>query len=152
MKFKIPKILRPLRLSEYAPEFGEEAVIQVWVNPPRDALNEHTALALASQAATKRFQEAMKRLQEAEKNKVENLEDLITAGTEASKEMAEIGKKLLAWFSTLWSQGPEETRWSMEDVTALVEHAAETDPKLWEWLTDESIALIVEHRTLAKKG
>ena len=39
MKFEIPKIHVELRLSDYAPEFGD-AVIQVRVNPPRSLIEE----------------------------------------------------------------------------------------------------------------
>ncbi len=39
MKITVPKIVRELRVSEYAEEFGDLA-IQVWVNPPRALLEE----------------------------------------------------------------------------------------------------------------
>jgi len=33
MKLNFPKVERPIKLSDYAPEFGEQE-IKVWVNPP----------------------------------------------------------------------------------------------------------------------
>jgi hypothetical protein len=38
MRIEIPKITKKIELREYAEEFGE-AVIYVWVNPPRGILN-----------------------------------------------------------------------------------------------------------------
>ena len=35
MDLRIPNIVKPIHLSDYAPEFGE-AVIWAWVNPPRE--------------------------------------------------------------------------------------------------------------------
>ena len=37
MTIEIPRIWKKIELREYAPEFGE-AVIPVWVNPPRSTL------------------------------------------------------------------------------------------------------------------
>jgi len=37
MKIEVPKIIKPMRMAEYAPEFGEK-VIAVWVNPPADMI------------------------------------------------------------------------------------------------------------------
>lgn len=39
MKIIVPKVVRLLKVSEYAQEFGELA-ISVWVNPPRELLGE----------------------------------------------------------------------------------------------------------------
>ena len=38
MNFDIPRIHETIYLSDYAPEFGREATISVWVNPPRKLL------------------------------------------------------------------------------------------------------------------
>ena len=43
MKFEIPKIVRAMKLAEYAPEMGETE-IQVWVNPPRAKLQEYWSI------------------------------------------------------------------------------------------------------------
>ncbi len=39
----IPQIKEIVRLSDYAPEFGEDAVISVWVNPPQRLYTELSA-------------------------------------------------------------------------------------------------------------
>ena len=47
MQFAIPKIVRPIRLTEYAAEFvqgGSPVTVWVWVNPPRDRMREFLAL------------------------------------------------------------------------------------------------------------
>jgi hypothetical protein len=38
MRFDVPKITRPLLLSNYSPEFPADAVFQIWVNPPNRLL------------------------------------------------------------------------------------------------------------------
>jgi hypothetical protein len=39
MRIEIPKIIKPLWLKEYAPEFGE-VKLDVWVNPPEKLLKD----------------------------------------------------------------------------------------------------------------
>lgn len=39
MNIDIPKITKTIHLQDYAPEFGE-AILEVWVNPPRKLLVE----------------------------------------------------------------------------------------------------------------
>ena len=61
MKLNIPKLTRPLPLTDYAPELthddGSPAVVQVWVNPPQALLTRHAELRARGQAALKRVKE-----------------------------------------------------------------------------------------------
>ena len=43
MKFNIPKIIRPLKMSAYAEEM-EDLALQVWVNPPRKVKDDYLNL------------------------------------------------------------------------------------------------------------
>lgn len=107
MKFDIPKIVKELKLAEYAPEFGEK-VLHVWVNPPRKLLSD--------------FQQNP------------------------------TGEGVINLVSELWSQGPEDTHWSPEEVTTLIEATIETDPALFRWMRDKTIEMVGEHRNAAKKA
>jgi len=104
--FEIPKIFEEIKMSDYAPEFGE-VVLKVWVNPPMKLLSEINELAKE-----------------------------ITA-ERISKEAEIIGK--------IWDEPAEK-------VMALVEHASETDPKLFTWMIFRTFKVIQEHRGLVKKN
>lgn len=129
MKFEIPKITRAIDLVEYAPEWAS-LQIHVWVNPPLRLLQEHDQVLSDVRQAVK-------------DNQVE--------GHSAQSSIEKAADDLARIFSELWSQGPEETHWSAEEVVKLVEETRETDPQLWYWLRDKSIEAIREHRTQIKK-
>jgi hypothetical protein len=132
MKFEIAKITRAVRLAEYAEEY-EGVEIRVWVNPPVKLLVEHD-----------RWIESLKNIV----NRGEGAETVeqIIKGVDAAAD------GLAAVFSELWSQGPAESRWSVEEIRAFVAENAETDPRLWMWLRNRSIEMIGEHRAGIKKN
>lgn len=134
MKFKIPKIVKTLDLRRYAPEMDVE--LHVWVNPPRVKMVE---LSVLESSVTTLLEQ------------LDGKPDDELAKTLAG-EIEAIGLQMMAWYQEMWSQGPEETRWSAEEVTALVDHSRETDPRLWAWLTGMTRAMISEHRGTVKKG
>jgi hypothetical protein len=135
-RFDIPKILRPLVLRDYAPEMGE-AVIQVWVNLPgkvieqHDRLNDEIDLLRPKIADEKATDESRK---------------------EAASRLVAVGNKMIAWHGEIWSQGPEGTRWTEEEIDELISTTRETDPMLWPWLMRRTNELIQEHRRRLKKG
>jgi hypothetical protein len=133
MKFEIPKIVKPLRLADYDPAFGE-AAFQVWVNPPRSSMAHYWQL---SQQAV----ELKRQLNEPETDK----EEIIA-------RMERVGKQILAWFGEIWSQGDEATRWTEAEIEELYESSRDTDPQLWPWLAEQTLAIITEHRSAQKKG
>lgn len=55
-------------------------------------------------------------------------------------------------FAELWSQGPEDTRWTGEEVLELIVSTFETDPKLFEWMRDQTLGAIGAHRAGLKKA
>lgn len=132
MKISIPKIIRPLRLAEYAPEYGE-AQVQVHVNPSRETLHKviHARRSIAALA---------------EKGAGEAPEKYL-------KELEKLVKQITGWVAEIWSQGEDaETHWTIEEVDQIIQHSADTDPALWPWLLNSTLDLILEHREAAKKA
>lgn len=140
MKIEIPKITQALKLSDYAPEFGEGEII-VWVNPPRKMVQDYVALVNESD----RIRMDLALAQKAEKPDEAAIERLLA-------EIGRIGGQIIEWYAELWGQGPEETRWSTADIEQLIEGVQETDPQFWPWLTTQSQQLIRQHRGREKKG
>jgi hypothetical protein len=110
MKLEIPKVVKPIELSELAPEFGE-AKIYVWVNLTVKMLEEYIAM--------------------------------------VQKKLSD--EQIEAWFSQVWSQGEEGTRWTVEEVDELIKNSLENDPVLWVWLTKRTGELIREHQAKKKR-
>ncbi len=130
MKIETLKIVKGLDLGEYAEEI-KGTVVRVWVNPPMRWLNEHDGLI----DDVKRIVEAGIRSNPEER-----------PGLERELEAAAGG--LRGKFIELWSQGPEGSGWTAEEIGDLVE----TDPQLWIWLRKRSIEMIREHRAGVKKN
>jgi hypothetical protein len=125
MRFDIPAIVRPLSLADYAPEM--EVTLQVWVNPPRSTIQKY-------------FQSAM------------DIGEAIRAGgPDAVAKIEAAGLVVIEWAAEIWSQGEDDTRWSVEDVTALQNGCMETDPALWGWLINRTVEMIADHRAASKK-
>jgi hypothetical protein len=111
MDLKIPNIVKPIYLREYADKF-EDTTIWVWVNPPRDARLE--------------------------------LFERIALNEESDEQIS-------ALFSKLWSEGPEDTRLSPEEVLTMAKECMERDPQLWWWLVNQTRNLMLEHLGAKKK-
>ncbi|PKN93019.1 MAG: hypothetical protein CVU44_11345 [Chloroflexi bacterium HGW-Chloroflexi-6] len=137
MKIEIPKIVRPLPLADYAPEYGE-AVLQVWVNPPKALKDEMQACLVLTESVL----EELRKLKGPEHK---------AKRAELSAKMDEIGEQIIGWLSKLWSQGPEATRLSIEDVKALIDNTRENDPVLYPWIVKRSWTMILEYRAGVKK-
>lgn len=117
MNVVLPKLVRVIRLSDYAPEFGE-AAISVWVNPPREFLR-----------------------------KLEELRARLAAEpTDATVT------EWYGWISKAWSQGPEGTHWTVDEVKLLAERCIDTDPALMSHLVTTTLQMIFEHRETARKN
>jgi hypothetical protein len=129
MKIEIRKVLRPLRLAEYAAEYGETA-LAVWVNPPKALGDERVALARMTYEAKLAIAES-----EAESE----------AQAAGVAQLREAGEKTLAWLAKIWSQ---EEPWSVEEITQLYE----SDPALYQWLLRRTFEMVDEHRSAEKKS
>ena len=134
MKISIPRVTRPVALSEYAPEYGDQT-IQMWVNPPRENR-------LAFAAISDKFAPVQDQLQQA----IEQ-EDSDRVG-ELAKEIEALGLEIYAWYAEMWSQGGDT--WTAEDVKELAETALDADPGLWSFLQDRSLEVMGEYRRRKK--
>lgn len=137
-RFDVLKIVRLIRLSEYAEVYADQ-VIHVWVNPPAPLLTEHDELVRETEKIKVRFAPADKPPSE------EELKASLA-------RLGEIGNAHLEWYAQIWSQGPEGTRWTAEEIRTLVDSFVETDPYFWKWISELTIDMIRQHRAGQKKG
>ncbi|MBS4061463.1 MAG: hypothetical protein KG029_13775 [Bacteroidetes bacterium] len=140
MQIKLQKVLRPLNLAEYAPEYGEAAMV-VWVNPPT-SLYEQIDNSLRD---SDRILGELRNLAGAETRDSARMNAL-------RAELESTGEKMTAWLSEIWSQGQPETHMSIDDVKALEADTRENDPALFRWLIGQSWLLILGHRAGVKKN
>lgn len=133
MQITIPRIVRPIELSEYAPELAGVRVY-VWVNAPRDFYARYAALlkendALRAQIDQTKTPEALTVLGEA---------------------VRRVGSEFVEFFRELWSQAKDETtHWTTEGVSALI--TLDTDPGLYGWICRRSFELVLDHKAAGKK-
>ena len=137
MKLTFPKIVRPVALTEFAPELvhddGSPAVVQVWINPPAARMTHYLDLSREGAAA-------MALLRKAEGDKAA-----------AVAEINRVGGELSALFAELWSQHADPTtHWTVEEVSALAR--SDANPALYDWLTRRTLALIDEYRSALRKS
>lgn len=134
MQFDFPKIVRPIHLKEYAPEFGD-AVVEVWVNPSRGERFNVFEMA-------KKHQELIRKMLEIHKDDpgIKKMQD---------EELA-VRTEIYAWFANIWSQGKDPSNhWTVEEVEEL--HKSDTDPTFYAWLTSTTQAMINDWRMSLKK-
>ena len=136
-------VVHVLALKEYHASYGDAETLQVWVNPPKDVLREHSALVneFVQREASSRVS-----LEMAGKSNAQ--------ASEAMREMDEFNDwvantylpRLDEWYARLWSQGSES--YSAEDVRKF----GEVDEALANWLRRKSMSMISAHRSGQKKA
>ena len=131
MKVNIPKVVRPLPLSDYAPEFGEQ-VIEMWVNPPR-------AKRLEFADITRRYKETLDQITATEDD--DELQELVSA-------MEALAGELHEWYAEMWSQGKD--KWTAEEVKEFAAAALDTDPGLWDFVQEGSLDTMAAYRRQKK--
>jgi len=148
MKIELRRIVRPVRLGDYAEEYGDE-VIQVWVNPSRATRLELQAIGQAAAQARDRLAELAKQTGDL----ADEDRDAINAELEQiNEEFDGYMESICAWYADIWSQHDnEDTHWTAEQVGEVVAACQEDDPAFWAWLQDETMRLIREHREGIKK-
>ena len=137
MKFDIPKIIKPLEMSEYD-EAMEGLVLQVWVNLPRRVHAEYWE-----------FQSDLLKL-------TKELDVLLKPETPDDEKITALNKRLdknnraiFAWFANLWSQSEDlETHVTVDEIDAM----AEEDPTLWRFMTNRTLKLIRDHQESVRKN
>jgi hypothetical protein len=146
-----PRVLRPLSLRDYAPEFPEIA-FQVWVNPPVELLTrryEISARADVGRAALVALRKEYPDLKTTERPELAQVRAEIER---LVKEQAEAGKALIAWVSEILSAGPEDTRWGEADLQALIAAYGDTDPRVFSWIANSAWEMVLRHRGELKNG
>lgn len=134
MQILVPPIVRPLALSEYAPELAGAPLVWVWVNPTRAFRQEYDALTTRRETANAALSAA------------KPSDDL----TALAEELSAVGLGLARWYAQLWSQHPDAaTHWTPEDVTQLANN--EDNPALYGWLCRQAWRLIREYRAGQEK-
>jgi hypothetical protein len=138
---EIRKLVRPLALSGFAPEYGDD-FIPVWVNPSRDILSRYEQIRGDAAGLKQR------------------LAALADEGTpdqaEAQKlgaELARVNELLYAWYAQIWSQGDNTGEaMTVQHVRELSDRCEQEDPALWFFLISGTWQLINDHVSYAKKG
>jgi hypothetical protein len=142
MKIQITKIIRPIKLEEYATELKGQTV-DVWVNPTRNVINTFDNLNQRMALEMDKVRRVLPGDGEDRTNYQKSLDHLATWTDE------EYAPKLREWYAALWSQGENQERhWTPEELKEL----DETDPALFNWLRDMSQEKMREHRNRQKKS
>lgn len=154
MKIDIQKIVRPIHLADYAPEY-EGQVIYVWVNPPRQLRLDYWGV---SQEFSRADEERTALLAETAKA-IE--EETLTPDQQAAaaeqlegfgRSLNDLAMQLFGIMAEMWSQNEDaETHWTAQDINELVEACTNQDARLWSWIQEQHWRLIEDHRTGVKK-
>lgn len=161
MKINIPKVVLPVPLNQYATELQGQNLF-VWVNPPKNKLQEYDNLVTALQT---RELETAKRTLLPDEEKAEggrqNTEggkqktvlartfEQLFHGLKVKSEMKADGvdEKLLSWYAEMWSQGAEDTRWTVGELKEL----EQSDPAFLSWMITATWTARTEHLQRKKK-
>jgi hypothetical protein len=140
-KILAEKIVAPLDLGEYHAQFsGQE--LQVLVNPPRAVREKYADI--RQEVETVR-QELLAEVKSKKPATAERRKERETQSARLLKEQA-------AWLSEIWSQGPEDTRMTAEEVERLRSESRETNPRLFAWLISQTIRMMAEHLGTVKNA
>lgn len=137
MEIRIPKIVRPLALADYADEYGA-AAMDVWLNPPTSLYEQIDA----TMRATDDLVAELRKVAETDKARADEIRDEINASS----------AKVNGWLSDIWSQGEPETHMSVDDIKKLADETKENDPALFRWLVAQTWLMILKHRAGLKKN
>ena len=122
-KFPMPKIIRPLKLADYAPEYGD-ASIQIWVNPPKEVRDRRFDLLGEFVRKDTDFKAAKKTKAEIE--------------TQATWQK-DWKARWTGWLAHLWSQSPDPAQhWTQAEI----EEMDATDPALVRWLIQQTLEMV----------
>lgn len=147
MRISIPRIVRKIDLAEYAPELvhpdGKPVLVWVWVNPPRDLMDQRRRAIEIGTAAYAAMNALLG-------SSTEDPQPTIDERRRILADLSETGVAIARWFSEIWSQHEDTgTHWSVEDVLELGTNR--TDPALYPWLQQGTLQLISDHRVAEKK-
>jgi hypothetical protein len=147
MKYDITPTLDKIDLGEWNPT-AKGQIIYVWVDPPLDVLQERKAY---SQDYNNYIANLAKTLKKPAKEKSARLEagrqELQESQEQLDKFLKSWNLRVCAWYARLWSQGPEGTHWTAEELAGM----AQQNPKLLAWLLKRSKELLDGYRSAEKR-
>lgn len=145
MKVQIPRIVRPIALSEYGKEYGGQ-VVWMWVNPAR-------ALKLRFYELAEEFASIREKVATLTEDGGEGVDKTADALPPLFARLNELGGALYAWWAEMWSQHEDEdTHWTQEEVTELAIAALDADPGFWDFLQERSLDAMQEYRDQKKRN
>lgn len=128
MKIVIPKVVIAVSMADYSPVL-EGQNLHVWVNPPMAKIQAYNDLVADLQAkeldAAKQVFASGKKSDAAKKNETQlsKLFSQLLRWTAFKKDRikAAVGTdpKVLEWYADVWSQGPEGTHWTLDELQTL---------------------------------
>ena len=141
MKISIPKVIMPVDLGEYAAELTGKT-LQVWVNPSMRKLQEYNDLVTELQTnelAAARETLLSEKPSAEEPRREENLFRLFSQlsnwlNMKRNRKTEGTDPKILKWYAEIWSQGPDDTRWSLVELQALEVE----DPAFLSWMISQT--------------
>lgn len=152
MKIDIPKVIVLVELAAYAPELAGK-FLHVWVNPPREKLQEYDDLVTQLQEQeVKRAQEQLFPTQvDKETSGLQKSFNValhwLKIKKDASRKDERLDEHMLRWYAEIWSQGPEDAQWTLEELRTLEAQ----DPTFMSWMISETWKARTEHMQRKKK-
>ena len=161
MKIQIPKVVIPVEMEVYAAELKGK-FLHVWVNPPKDKLQEYDDLVTALQerelgkakeqllAVSDEPISLANRADGEKQSFLSRTFDQVASMLRVRKEKPAEGVdvKLLEWYAEIWSQGPEDSRWTVEELRELEGQ----DPAFLSWMIAQTWQTRTEHLQRKKKA
>jgi hypothetical protein len=159
VKINIPKVVVPVHMVEYAAEL-EGKFLHVWVNPSKQKLQEYTDLMTGLQKEELETARQILLPQETAKNNggaVRESSGIIKASfdqlahwlsTKKEQKSNGVDPRLLEWYAEIWSQGPENARWTADELHELEMQ----DPTFLSWMIARTWQTRVEHIERKKKA
>ncbi len=154
MDIKIPKLIKPLDLSEYMPELKGQ-LIHVWVDPPRKIFQEYDMLVIEAEIEAAKEIDADIEVKPADASAEtgtlaslkSNLNKLLSFRQKRVQSRASgTDKRILQWYSVIWSQRQDAVV-SAEDIAKLEDE----NPAFFGWLIEQTWQMIRENRERNKK-
>lgn len=153
MKINIPKVIVPVELNGYAAELAGQ-FLQVWVNPPQEKLKAYDALVtdLQQQELT-RARKILLPEQEPARKKASVFAPIFAQVEHWLKVKKEekpqgLDTKMLEWYAEIWSQGPQDSQWSVEELRTLEAQ----DPTFLSWMIAQTWKTRTAHIENKKKS
>lgn len=147
MDIQIPKLVVTVDFGEYAPELAGQS-LHVWINPPMATLAQYNDLVVAMQERD--LDEAAKNMGAAPVNEKASLIGHIRSLVRLKSRLPGVyqtDKGLLEWYAHLWSQGPQETRWTADELRRI----EAKDPSFLAWMIERTWQKRAEHIERKKK-